>query len=414
MNRASTAAGCVVALAAALAGGGCSSTPTGDDVRIVVSAPVSTSPWIAEFAKRGANLAAEELNDDGGVEYDGRAHDVVVTVRDNAGSPQQVVSDAHAAVDAGAAALVIDGVGAAAVADVTDPANLPVFVVFDGGESFIDADSHPTLFRMAPADRPMAIRLADYLAASHPRIGMLSDDSGFGRDGAAALREAFARDGIDIVKDLTVATSNSDVASQVLAARRAGATTLAVWAGAPIVADAIRAARSAGWTVPIWAGPTGEDPLVRQQLADHVDWLRDVGFVSFRITAEMGPKPFAAYRSAYEKKYGADRIGLEQDGKEVVQPPDWSMYSYDAVRLVAAALEKSGGIGEPLLRTLEGQIVITGANGDERGYLETTREGVSPDDMYFAKFDGFVFAPVTDDLLSQNLPAVPQLVSGSG
>jgi branched-chain amino acid transport system substrate-binding protein len=412
VNRASTAVAGVVVLTAALVGTGCSSTPTGDDLRIVVSAPVSTSPWIAEFARRGADLAAEELNADGGVDFGGRAHDVVVDVRDNAGSPQRVVSDARAAVDQGAAALVIDGVGAAAVADVTDPANLPVFVVFDGGESFIEAEVHRTLFRMAPADRPMAIRLADYLAASKPRIGMITDDSGFGRDGADALREAFERDRIEIVKDLTVATSTSDVRSQVLAARRAGATTLAVWAAAPIVADAIRAARSAGWTAPIWAGPTGEDPLVRQQLADHVEWLRDVGFVSFRITAEMGPKPFETYRAAYEKKYGIDRIGVQQDGKDVVQPPDWSMYSYDALKLVAAALEKAGSV-EQLLPTLEGQIVITGANGDERGYLETTREGVSPDDMYFAKFDGFVFEPVTDDLLSQNLPVVPQLASGS-
>jgi ABC-type branched-subunit amino acid transport system substrate-binding protein len=412
VNRASTAVAGVVVLTAALVGTGCSSTPTGDDLRIVVSAPVSTSPWIAEFARRGADLAAEELNADGGVDFGGRAHDVVVDVRDNAGSPQRVVSDARAAVDQGAAALVIDGVGAAAVADVTDPANLPVFVVFDGGESFIEAEVHRTLFRMAPADRPMAIRLADYLAASKPRIGMITDDSGFGRDGADALREAFERDRIEIVKDLTVATSTSDVRSQVLAARRAGATTLAVWAAAPIVADAIRAARSAGWTAPIWAGPTGEDPLVRQQLADHVEWLRDVGFVSFRITAEMGPKPFETYRAAYEKKYGIDRIGVQQDGRDVVQPPDWSMYSYDALKLVAAALEKAGSV-EQLLPTLEGQIVITGANGDERGYLETTREGVSPDDMYFAKFDGFVFEPVTDDLLSQNLPVVPQLASGS-
>ena len=84
------------------------------------------------------------------------------------------------------------------------------------------------------------------------------------------------------------------------------------------------------------------------------------------------------------------------------------MFSYDAVNLIAAALTKAGGVGEPLLSTLEGKVVITGANGDERGYLASTREGVSPDDMYFARFHGFTFAPVTDDLLSQNLPAVPQ------
>ena len=84
------------------------------------------------------------------------------------------------------------------------------------------------------------------------------------------------------------------------------------------------------------------------------------------------------------------------------------MFSYDAVNLVVAALNKSGATGKPLLDTLAGNVVITGANGDERGYNASTREGVSPDDMYFAQFHGFVFAPVTDDLLSQNLPTVSQ------
>jgi branched-chain amino acid transport system substrate-binding protein len=393
---------------AALAAGCSNDKPAGDDVLFVVSAPVSTSPWIATFERRGAELAAEELNADGGIEFGGRRHHVVVDVRDNGGSPQRVVADARSAVDRGAAALIIDGVGAAAVAEVTDPASLPVFVVFDGGASFIDAEKRPTLFRMAPADEPMAIRLADYLAAQHPKPALIADDTGFGADGLTALEAAFKRDKAPIVYRTTVPTGGSDVSSQVLAARRAGATHLVVWADASTVAAAIQAARSAGWDVPIWAGPTGEDPLVRQRLARHVEWLDGVGFVSFRITAEVGPKPFAEYRALYEDKYGADRVGVKQDGKDVVQPPDWSMYSYDTLHLVAAALEKSGGVAEPLMRTLEGQVVVTGANGDERGYLESTREGVSQDDMYFALFHGFVFQPVTDDLLSQNLPSVPQ------
>lgn len=385
-----------------------SSTPRGDDVTFVVSAPVSTSPWIATSERNGAELAAAQLNASGGISFGGHAHHVRVEVRDNGGSPQQVVADARAAVAEHAAALIIDGVGAKAVAGVTDPADLPVFVVFDGGASFIDPAARPTLFRLAPADKPMTMRLADYLAAKHPKVGVIADDSGFGADGASSLGPAFARDKIPVVAQTTVPASASDVSTQVLAARRAGATALVVWAGAPIVAAVIQAARSTGWQVPIWAGPSGEDPLVRQRLATHVDWLSGVGFVSFRITAEVGPKPFATYRAAYEKKYGADKIGVKQGGKDVVQPPDWSMFSYDTVKLVAAGLTKAGAVGKPLLSTLEGKVVITGANGDERGYLASTREGVSPDDMYFAQFHGFTFAPVPDDLLSQNLPAVPQ------
>jgi branched-chain amino acid transport system substrate-binding protein len=395
------------ALCAALTS--CSGTSTGSSVTIVVSAPVSTAPWIATFERNGAQLAADELNSDGGVKFGGHKHKVVITVRDNGGSPQRAAADARAAVSAHAAALIIDGVGAGAVSDVARAADLPVFVVFDGGASVVDPKGRPTLFRMAPADKPMSVRLADYLADRHPKVAIVADDSSYGSDGTAAMRAAFARDETPVVSTGVVAAGSSDVAPRVLAARRAGATTLVIWAGAPVVAAAIQAARSAGWDVPIWAGPTGEDPLVRQQLASHVDWFRGVGFVSFRITAEVGPKPFAAYRSSYEKKFGIDKVGVQQDGKDVVAPPDWSMYPYDTVRLVATALEKSGAIGAPLLHTLEGNVVITGANGDERGFSESTREGVSPDDMYFALFHGFTFAPVTDDLLSQNLPAVDQL-----
>jgi ABC-type branched-subunit amino acid transport system substrate-binding protein len=387
----------------------CSSAPTGSSVTIVVSAPVSTSPWIATFERNGAELAADVLNAHGGVTFAGHKHKVVITVRDNGGSPQRAAADARAAVSAHAAALVIDGVGAGAVADVAKAADLPVFVVFDGGASVVNPATRPTLFRLAPADKPMSVRLADYLAGRHPKVAILADDSSYGADGLAAMRAGFQRDQTQVVSTGVVAAGSSDVAPRVLGARRAGATTLVVWAGAPVVAAAIEAARSAGWQVPIWAGPSGEDPIVRQQLASHVGWLDGVGFVSFRITAEVGVKPFAAYRAKYEKKFGIDKIGVQQDGKDVVQPPDWSMFSYDTVRLVAAALAKSGATGAPLLHTLEGNVVITGANGDERGYSESTREGVSPDDMYFAVFHGFTFAPVTDDLLSQNLPAVDQL-----
>jgi len=408
IRRARVALAVVVALPAATLAGCSGSSSPGNDVTIVVSAPTTTSPWIAEAERNGAELAAAQLNAKGGVTFGGKAHHVQIDVHDNGGSPQRVVADAQTAVSDHAAAMIIDGVGAKAVADVTDPAHLPVFVVFDGGESFIDPKARPTLFRLAPADQPMAMRLADYLAAKKPRVGLITDDTGFGTDGATALKPAFARDKISVVSQATVPSSAADVSTQVLAARRAGATSLIVWASAPIVAATIQAARSTGWTVPIWAGPSGEDPLVRQRLANHASWLDGVGFVSFRITAEVGPKPFESYRKAYEAKYSADTINLKQGGKDVVQPPDWSMFSYDTVNLVAAALAKSGGVGAPLLSTLEGKVVITGANGDERGYLATTREGVSPDDMYFAQFHGFTFAPVSDDLLSQNLPAVPQ------
>ena len=384
-------------LAAVLLLPACAAAPAGgDEALFVVSAPLTGEPWVGRSVERGAQLAAAELNEDGGI--DGRR--VRIEVLDNAGSPQRAVANARTAVSRGALALVTDGVGALAVAEVSEPADLPVFVVFEGGASIVDPQERPTVFRLAPANAPMSRRLADYVSEKASRVGLLADGSSYGTEGVQATRTALSRNEITVSSDAAI---GEDVAAQVLQARRGGAEALVVWARASGVAAVVRAARSTGWDVPVFTGPTGEDPLVRQRLADRPEWLDGLTFVSFRITSEVGPEPFAAYRAAYEQEFGVEQVGVQAGGRPVVMPPDWSTYAYDAVKLTAAAVLAGG----PLLTALDGT-VITGANGDERGFGPTDREGVSPDDMYFGRFQDLRFAPVEDDLLSTGLPAVPQ------
>ena len=384
-------------LAAVLLLPACAAAPAGgDEALFVVSAPLTGEPWVGRSVERGAQLAAAELNEDGGI--GGRR--VRIEVLDNAGSPQRAVANARRAVSRGALALVTDGVGALAVAEVSEPADLPVFVVFEGGASIVDPQERPTVFRLAPANAPMSRRLADYVSEKASRVGLLADGSSYGTEGVQATRTALSRNEITVSSDAAI---GEDVAAQVLQARRGGAEALVVWARASGVAAVVRAARSTGWDVPVFTGPTGEDPLVRQRLADRPEWLDGLTFVSFRITSEVGPEPFAAYRAAYEQEFGVEQVGVEAGGRPVVMPPDWSTYAYDAVKLTAAAVLAGG----PLLTALDGT-VITGANGDERGFGPTDREGVSPDDMYFGRFQDLRFAPVEDDLLSTGLPAVPQ------
>jgi ABC-type branched-subunit amino acid transport system substrate-binding protein len=379
----------------------------GDSVPVVVSAPISSKPWIGGFIRQGAQLAVDEINRHGGVPVGGARRTLRLHVL-NADTPSQSAANARVAVAEHAAMLLTDGTGAEAIAGVTDPVHLPVFVCFDGGDSLIDPARWPTLFRMAPQNKPMARRLADYVANARPRLAILTDDSSYGMQGRQALRQAFAVDDVPVVSDTTAPAEAADLSAQVLAARRAGADRLVVWASATDVAATVRAARSAGWNAPIYTGPTGEDPLVRQQLAAHPEWLDGVHFVSFRITSEVGPAPFEAFRGAFEAAFGPQRVGVSQDGKPVVQPPDWPMFGYDAVRLTAKALEQSRALGAPLLDALT-TVAIVGANGDDRGYGPTQHEGVNPSDMYFARFVGFTFRPVTDDPLSGDLPVVNQL-----
>lgn len=373
-------------------GGGSGSS---GDVTVVVSAPLTAAPWVAESVVNGARLAVDELNAGGA--------GITLVTLDHGNDVQRALANAREAVERKAAVLITDGVGAVAVAGVTGPAHLPTFVVYEGGEGIVDEEKRPALFRLAPANRPMTVRLTDYIAARKPRIALVTDDSGYGRDGREDLKRAIERDKLTLLTSVEVATG-ADPAPQVLAAQKSGADTVLLWARAPVVASVVTAIRSRGWDVPIYSGPTAEDPLVRQQLAAHPEWLDGLEFVSFRITAEIGPEPFARFRAAYEKKFGPERIGVG----DVVQPPDWAMYSYDTVRLVKAALDRTKGVlGEPLVAALN-EVAVTGANGDERSFLPRNHEGVSSDDMYIAQFADMRFAPVENDILSASLPTVPQ------
>ncbi|MFN2538547.1 MAG: ABC transporter substrate-binding protein [Mycobacteriales bacterium] len=377
-------------------------TPKGDAL-IVVSAPINASPWIGDFMVKGAELAAAQVNA-------GAGRHVRVEVLDSEGSAQTTVANARKAVGDGAVAFITDGVGAKAVAAVTDPVKLPVFITFEGGASLTDPASRPSLFRLAPANKDLCRRLADYLADVRrgQSVALIGDDSAYGVEGLANVKADLLHDEVKVVSQGTVPSGARDVSAQVLAARRSGAKVLVVWARAAGVAAVIRTARSAGWDVPVYTGPAGEDPLVRQQLADRPQWLDGTVFVSFRITSESGGAPFAAYRKAYEKAYGPSTFGVRSDGKLVVQPPDWSMYSYDAVNLVKAALDRAKVVDRTNVYEGIQALVITGANGDERGYGPDDREGVSPDDMYFAYFKRMRFYPKLDDKLSTSLPVVPQ------
>jgi ABC-type branched-subunit amino acid transport system substrate-binding protein len=188
-----------------------------------------------------------------------------------------------------------------------------------------------------------------------------------------------------------------------------GATALLAWADPATVAEVLRATRGSGWEVPVYAPPSGQDPLVRQELADHPEWIDGLTFASGRMTAERGPEPFLAFQRAYERAFGPDEVGVKTvSGKDVIQPPEFPMYAYDFVNVLAAAVRAARGTDPAAVLAALEQVDVRGANGDERGFNERNHEGVVDDDVAFAVFHDMTFTPVKDDPLSASLDPIPQ------
>ncbi|HEV7888242.1 MAG TPA: ABC transporter substrate-binding protein [Acidimicrobiales bacterium] len=403
--------GLVLATVLLLAAACTKDTATPEDTAVVVvNAPFSTAPSVAQPIERGARLAVDQLNAKGGVTVGSSKVKLRIERMDDRGSAAAAAANIKKAAEMKAVAVVAEGTGVDAGWQDAAQAGVPIGIVYQGGEDLVDLAARKNVFRIAPTNRGAAFRLAEYLLPKGLRVALLHDDSPYGAGGGQALGKAFARNRSQVAADLTTsAAPGADPAPDVLKARQSGATALLVWATPQVLAATIRAARSAGWNVPVYASTTGEDPLVRQQLAAHPDWLDGLTFVSSRLTSEKGTAPFEAFRRAYEETYGPEKAGVKSAGKDVVLPPDWAMYSYDFVNVVADAMRRaSAAQASAELVTLMEQTEIRGANGDERGFNTKNHEGVVDDDVFFAVFKDMVWQPVKDDPLSATLPAIPQ------
>jgi branched-chain amino acid transport system substrate-binding protein len=403
--------GFLLAGLALLAGGCGKGSSPGEAGRLVIAVdvPVTGSPYVAQTIRQGVELATSNLNGGGGVRVGNKSYLIKVKLFDSHLSARTAVQDARRAIDAGAVTIVTDGTGVDATWQLAKQAGVSICITHDGGTGLVDAEARPNVFRIAPTNHGIAFRYAEYLIPKKLKVALLSDDSGYGREGAADIARAFSSNPEAVALKLTLPAGETDLTPQILRARRSGATALLVWGQPPTIASALAASRSIGWKVPVYTPPTGSDPFIRQQLADHPDWVDGLTFAGGRLTAEVGTGPFTNFQSQYESTYGADTVGVKNSqGQEVVQPPEFAMYSYDFVHVLVAAITHANSVEPAKLTSALNQVTTQGANGDERGFNEHNHDGVVDDDVYFARFHDMTYEPVKDDPLSATLPLMPQ------
>ena len=399
----------LVCLALLASGCGKSSRASGGTIVIAVDVPVTGSPYVAQNIRHGVALAANNLNSGGGIIVGTHSYHLKVKLYDNHLSARQAVEDTRRALDAGAVAMVTDGTGIDATWQLANREHVPICITYDGGSGLVDIAKRPNVFRIAPTNHGIAFRYAEYLIPKGFKVGLLHDDSAYGQEGAADVNRAFSENPRSVAVRLTLPFGATDLSPQILRAKRAGATALLVWAQPPTIAAVLTAARSIGWNVPVYTSPTGSDPFIRQQLADHPSWVDGLTFAGGRLTAEVGTGPFQAFESQYESTYGTDKVGVKTaGGQPVIQPPELAMYAYDFTHVLVAALTRAGSLDASKVLSALNEVTTQGANGDERGFNRNNHEGVVDDDVYFARFHDMTYAPVKDDPLSSTLPVIPQ------
>ena len=379
---------------------------------IAVVAPTTAAPYLAQTLHRGADLAMRELNAGGGITVSGIKHTVQLKTYDDALDPQRTKAAVENAIHDGAFGIVTDGYGAAASAAETDAAGVPQIVIHNGSAALIDPSSHPSLFRLGIGNDAAASILSAYVAKSSKSPGIIHDDTDNGRDGEKQLQQALPTAGVHTVGSQEVAHDAPAVDAQVRSLLDAHADSLIVWGTDTFVGRVVSAAHAASPSLPVFSGPSGESPAVRALAgADASDGL---AFVASRMTSEDDSVTFGQFehRLAAAEGGATDAGVKDREGREVRQPADVEIFSYDAVALLAAASGKLGSTQpSSKLPQLMTQTRTRSVNGDARGFNPDNHEGVSDDDFYIARIHDMVFAPVKDEPLSATLPTADQVLA---
>ena len=324
-------------LGAAAAPFGFAAAQSGEPLRIgwlaALTGP-SSAPAIG--FNRGVTLAAAELNAGGGV----RGRRVEIVTRDTQGDPARAVNAAkdlisHAKVHAiwgptnsaeALAALPI-------MARVGMPCLHPCVT-----DSLTDPAKYPSVFRIAPSSSQWDEAVRGYVldTLGVREVAVFGDTSVYGTGAVAASAAAFRWDGAHVVSQTLIDATRPDVTPDMLHARVAGAEVLVVWsASVGLLSRLMNVRRALRWNVPIVGHPSLGADEIRGLLDRPGNWERvfTVGCRSCSV-GEDGKLPERS--QAFVAKLAAAKVTLRDTSLW------WVACGYDAVCLVAAAVESSG------------------------------------------------------------------------
>lgn len=298
--------------------------------------------------RNGAMLAVEDINAAGGV----AGHRLKLSPEDDGNTPEEARKADEKLLDAGVTAVI---------GHMTSSQTLAAVDLFEARRAVLISPTTATpdltgkvdqFFRVIPDNRSWGAALAEHLSRRGPRrIFVLgdSDNASYVEAFNSAFVEKFAGEGRGVVtgREWFSSRSGPDWARMVECVRQSGAEGVVLAASARDVAAFAKANGLAGARLSIFC-PTW--PYTREILLAGGPSVEGIVF-STSYTEENPYPPFKVFAARYEQRFG--------------WPPNFAAaYSYEAVVLLAKALEKTGGRRQGLESALVSLGPVAGVIGE--------------------------------------------------
>jgi branched-chain amino acid transport system substrate-binding protein len=322
----------------------CAAKGDGDEILIGLAGPVSIP--FGEAVHRGAILAIEEINNEGGI--DGRMLDL--DVRDDEMERERAITIATAFRDERKVVAVVGHVNSSATIAAADIYNHPTNGVLEISPTATSPElsgKGPWTFRVCPTDLHQGAALADwaYTRLGRRRAGVLYVNDEYGRGVLNAFAPAFEKlGGTIIAQDPFLASleeSSTTFDPYLERALRNRMDALILVGVGEEVRGILRAARRLGFTGPIMGADGLTDLIIEGDIAEGV-------YMTAAFLADNQNSRARDFVQRYTARFG-----------EV--PSDRAALTYDAVMLIARGLREVG----PNRRALRDYIAGVGTAAPE-------------------------------------------------
>ena len=353
----------------------------------LIAAITGPSAVSGESITRGLTIALEKINASGGV-MGGRPLELVV--RDDESTPAKGVAAARELIEQENVALVFGGLDSPvslAMLPVFHELEVPYMGVWAAATGITRNEFDPNFaFRVSANDNIVDSYLMRYakqeLGAT--KVGLVLINNPWGESNQSGFEEWAPKYDLDIVGIEKFNDGDTDISPQLGRLQEGGAEVLLMVANAAPSAVAMKSLLRLGWDVPVvshW-GPTGGrfPELAGEEAAARVVFMQTYSF--FDAKGERSE----ALMSKLQEKY-------DVAGPEDVIAPVGTANAYDAMNLVALAIDTAETLDGPTLRDSFYNLPTY------EGLIKTYEQPFSPDNHDALNEDDYILVQWKDNKL---------------
>jgi len=347
--------------------------------------------FAADPIKLGLQIAIDEINAAGGL-LDGRMIELIQ--RDDESKPPKGLIAARELIfneDVAAFFGGIDSPVSLAIAPLANQEKTPFMAVWAAATGITRNGADPNyVFRVSAIDALVDIKLLDYANDKFgaTKVGLMLINNPWGESNEKGLVAADEEnDAVEIVGIEKFEGADVDMTPQLTRLKDAGAEAIILVVNAPPGAQMMKSRERMGWDVPVvshWGISGGRFPELAGPTAGEAHFVQTYSF--FGDQGEVGEKVLGTLKEKYS----------EIDGPEDVYSPVGTANAYDAMHLVAMAIEQAGSTdGDAILEALEDlQGTYVGLiKTYEKPFSPENHDALGPDDYVMVHYEGDKVVP---------------------